>query len=179
MFIFQMKKILSILLVFVFFYSFVGYYLNFAIEQCGIKEEVKEKIIHHLPDKYLTIIKVSSKDRKKITWTEEGNEFRFGGDLYDVVKTRQENGITYYSCFCDVKENQLIANLDKLVKDQTDHSKSRTIQKRLQINLFFHDGMLSKSLNNAPVDYFSYTPGYKLIYTDVLSPPPRLLSILS
>jgi hypothetical protein len=174
-----MKKILSILLVFVFFYSFVGFYLNFAIEQCRIKEEVKEKIIHNLPDKYLTIIKVSSRNLEKITWTEEGNEFRYGGNLYDVVKIRQVNGDTYYSCYCDVKESKLIANLDKLVKDQTDHSQSRTIQKKIQINIFFHDGMLAKSLNNAPVDYFSYTPGYKLIYTDVLSPPPRLLAIFS
>jgi hypothetical protein len=174
-----MKKLFSILLVFVFFYSIVGFYLNFAVEQCRIKEEVKENIIHNLPDKYLTIIKVSSKDQEKIAWTEEGNEFRFEGNLYDVVKIRHENGTTYYSCFCDLKENQLLVNLDKLVKDQTDHSQSRTIQKKIQINMFFHDGMLAKTSNETPFDYFNYTTGYKLIYSDVLSPPPRLPATLS
>jgi len=38
-----MKKILSIFLVSVFFYNIIGFYLNFAMEQFRIKEEVKEK----------------------------------------------------------------------------------------------------------------------------------------
>lgn len=172
----RMKKLLSISLVLVFFYSFIGFYLNFAIEQCVIKEQVKEKIISNLPENELTIIKISLRDQGKITWMEEGKEFSLEGILYDVVKIKKEKDSIYYYCFCDVKESKLIANLDKLVKDQTDHSKSRTSLNKQQINVFFHEILLSRELTESPVHYFNFTSGYNFVYSDVLSPPPRILA---
>ena len=169
-----MKKLFSIALVLVFFYSFIGFYLNFVIEQTVIKEQVNEKIIQNLPDNDLTIIRISSWENRKITWLEEEKEFRLEGILYDVVKIKKEKGSICYYCFCDVKESKLFANLDKLVRDQSDHSKSKTNLNKQHINVFFHEIILPRELTESPVHYCNYTSVYKSLLSDVLSPPPRI-----
>jgi hypothetical protein len=169
-----MKKILSIVLVFVLFYSIIGFYLNFEIEQFRIKEEVKEKIINNLPENELTLIKISSRDNEKIIWMEEGREFKYQGNMFDVVRIKKGTDTTYYYCFSDVNESKLLANLDKLVKEQTDNSQSRTNQKKQEINYFFHEILFTQCLTETPVLFFNCTSRYRSIDTDVLSPPPRI-----
>ena len=111
-----MKKLFSIALVLVFSYSFIGFYLNFVIEQTVIKEQVKEKIIRNLPDNELTLIRISSHEKGKITWMEDGKEFRLEGNLYDVVKIKKEKDSICYYCFCDVKESTEVQSPPPLVK---------------------------------------------------------------
>jgi hypothetical protein len=172
-----MKKILSLVLVFVFFYGIMGFYLNFEIQQYKIKEEIKERIIHNLPEKELTLLRISSSDKEKITWTENDKEFRYNGNMYDVVKIKAGTDTTYYYCFNDEKESKLFVNLDKLVKEQTDNSQSRTNQKKQDITYFFHELSYTQCLTEIPFLYFNYPSRYKSFYTDVLSPPPRINSI--
>lgn len=172
-----MKKIFSLTLIFILFYSIIGFYLNFEIEKSQIKEEIKEKIIQHLPEKLLTLIKISSGDKERITWTEEGKEFRYHKNMFDVVKIKTKGDTTYYYCFNDEKESKLFVNLDKLVKEQTDNSQSRTNQKKQDITYFFHELSYTQCLTEIPFLYFNYPSRYKSIYTDVISPPPRIISI--
>ena len=81
----------------------MGFYLSFQIEQIRIKEEIKEKIISNLPENELVLIKIPSSDGKKITWVEDGKEFRYESNMFDVVKIKKGIDTTYYYCFCDVK----------------------------------------------------------------------------
>ena len=173
----RMKKSFSIALLLVFFYGIIGFYLNFEIEQCRIKEEIKEKIINNLPDNELTILKVTACENERIEWTEQGKEFRYKGEMFDLVKVKQVNGITIYYCFCDSKENKLLSCLDKLVKEQCDHSQSRSVQKKQVINYYFQEGVFSQSLPVSPVHYFPYTSAYKYICPEVITPPPRDLLV--
>ncbi len=173
-----MKKILSLVLVFVFFYSIMGFYLNFEVEQYQIKEEIKEKIVNNLPEKELTLVKISSIENKKITWMEDGKEFRYKGNMFDVVRIKTGADTIYYYCFDDENESKLFVNLDKLVKEQTDNSQSRTNQKKQEITYFFHQILFTQSLIGTPILYFDYLYTYKSIDTDVLSPPPRISSIV-
>lgn len=168
-----MKKILPLLLLFAFFYYFIGYHFHFQIEQIRIKEEIKEKIINDLPETELTVLKISSVDARKIRWMEDGKEFRYEGTMFDVVKSKQVSGITYYYCFCDIKESRLMSTLEKLVKEQTDQSQPKTIQKKLRINYFVCDHLDATRRNGSTVHYRDYTSGYRVIFTDVLSPPPK------
>jgi hypothetical protein len=169
-----MKKLLSILLIFVFGYSILGFYLNFAIEQAGIKEEIREKIISKLPEAELVVIKIPTAEQEKIRWLEEGKEFIFGGDLYDVARIKKGSDTIFYFCLCDVKESRLLTNLDKLVKDQSDRSQSRSLQKKPQVNLFFTKALLLRCRNEAPVNYYTYPSFYYFHFCEVLFPPPRI-----
>ena len=170
-----MKKIVSIVLVFVFFYSFIGFYLNFEIEQCRIKEEIKEKIIGNADERELTLLKISTRDQGRIKWTEEGKEFRYEGEMFDVVKVKTGTDTTCYYCFCDSKENKLLSHLDKLVKQQSDRSPSRTMQKKLVINLYFQQDFLSQIIHESPVRYLTIISDYHFADPEILTPPPQHL----
>jgi hypothetical protein len=172
-----MKKTLSILLLIVFTYSFMGTWLNFAIEQYRIKEEIKEKIISRLPENELTLIKITSQDKEKIRWTDEGKEFNYAGSMFDIVKVKVKKNITYYYCFNDAKETDLFANLDQLVKDQKDNSKSKQNEKK-EITYFTPEILLTQQLTARPVHYFCFSTGYKSFVRDVLSPPPRIVNLV-
>ena len=174
-----MKQFLSIILVSVFFYSIIGFYVNFEIEQFRIKEEVKEKIIRNLPENKLTILKISSCDNKKITWMEDGKEFRYQGTMFDIVRIVREPGLTCYYCYNDDQESNLLTNLDKLVKDQTESSKSRTNQKKQEINYFYSEILFSSILTESPIIYFFPSSGNYSVLHEVLSPPPRISSFIS
>ena len=174
-----MRKILSILLVFVLFYSIMGFYLNFKIEQYQVKREIKHKIINNLPEKELTLIKISSGNSGKIKWMEEDKEFRYNGKMYDVVKIKKVNDTTYYYCFNDEKESKLLSHLDNLVKEQTGNSKSRTIQKKQVTDYFFQQILFAQFVSKEPIKYFSYSSVYKSVIKDVLSPPPKQTNIIN
>jgi len=168
-----MKKLLSILLVVVLFYSIIGFYLNFEIEQYWIKKEIKHYLINKLPEEELTIIKIPSKDYRKITWTEEGSEFRYNGNMFDVYKIKSTKDSSYYYCFDDIKESTLLTHLDKLVKEQTDHTKSRNIQKKQVFNYLFQATFTNPKQIEKSCQYTIYTTHYSSIFKDVLSPPPK------
>jgi hypothetical protein len=169
-----MKKIFSVVMVALLFYSFMGFYLNFEIAQFRIKEEIKEKIIRNLPESELTLVRISTGSKEKINWIEEGREFRYHGSMFDVVKIKKGKNTTYYYCYNDVKESTLLANLDKLVKEQTDNSRSRTTQKKHEITYFVHQILFAQCIPETPVLYLSIAPRYTSIHCDVLSPPPRI-----
>lgn len=156
-----------------------GFYLNFIVEQCLIRERIKEQIIKQLPENELSLIKVSSREQNKIKWLEDGKEFRYCGIMYDVVKVRNLNDSTYYYCFCDLKESRLLTNLDKLVKDQTDHSQSRTIQKKHQIKVLLQHTLSFECYYTVPVRYFDQPTRYLFHISDVPSPPPWVLTTLT
>jgi hypothetical protein len=169
-----MKKLLSFVLAFVFFYSIIGFYLNFTIERYRLKEEIKEKIISSLPENELIQLKLSSVENKKLIWMEEGKEFRYNGNMYDVVKIKRSSGITFYFCFNDEKESKILTNLEKLVKDQTDSSPSRTTHKKHTITYFFQSLLFTQCLTVTPVLFFDSPTRYKSVTSDILSPPPRI-----
>jgi len=173
-----MRKILSILLVFVLFYSVIGFYLNFKIEQYWIKKEIKHKILNNLSETELTLIKISSGNCREIKWMEEGREFRYNGNMYDVVKTKTINDTTYYYCFNDENESKLLSHLDNLVKEQTGNSKSRTIQKKQVINYFFQQVLFAQFINMKSIFYIDFLSDYKSVIKDILFPPPKISSII-
>ena len=173
-----MKKLLSIILIFVFIYSIMGFFLNFEVEQFRIKAEVKAKILNNLPEKELTLIKISSRENKKLTWMEDDKEIMYNGNMFDIVRIQKFKDTTYYYCFNDEMERNILCNLDKLVKDQTENSKSRTSQKKQEINYFYHEALFSYSLTETPIVYFFPSTGNYSIIHEVLSPPPRITSIV-
>lgn len=171
-----MRRNVSIFLLLVFFHSIVGFHLSFLVEQWRIKEEIKEKMIRNLPDSELAILKIHAIDSRKIKWVEDFREFKYEGNMFDVVKIKKEADITYYYCYHDSRESRLMANLDKLVRDQSNHSQSRTIQKKQVVNYLAYEVFHEISLPESTIQYYNLTSGYKFHFCDILIPPPRFFS---
>ena len=158
---------------FVLLYSIVGFYLDFTIEQLIIRSEIKEKIINNLPENELSLIKISTKGKDNIRWTEESKEFKFNGNMYDIVKCKTIHDTTYYYCFNDDVESKLLLNLDKLVKEQSNNSKSNSITKKQVITFFILPQSFAQNLEGNPLQYYYHSIDYSSVVKDVLSPPPR------
>lgn len=168
-----MKKAGSIALILFLCYNFFGYFLISKIEQLVITGQIREQILPWLPVNQLVLIKAVTGVRNDISWIEAGKEFVFQGTMYDVVKTKVEHDTTFYYCFNDKKESKLLANLDKMVRDQTDRSRSKSNSKKLVITFFYQSSNPYIFALTPFAGIVTPTPSFISIPEEVLSPPPE------
>ena len=123
-------------------FSQIGYYVVIYQAQHQQKEYIKELVCQNLAENLLTVIDYTTND-KNIFWEEEGKEFFFKGDIYDLVKTKTVHGRIYFYCINDEKENELIKNYNNITKNNssTDKKAKNTFEKSfspfLLIQLYF------------------------------------------
>ncbi len=175
----NLKKILSILFLFIFIYNLLGYYGFFIIVQYQVRYEVKQKIKQSVPDEELILISVSINDNKTLTWIKASKEFRYNGEMYDVVKQEIKNKQILYYCIPDFKESKLFENLDeyiqKYVADNPKQNKeTQNILKKLT-NIYFFQAFFINSPLEFPYNltYKKYLNTYKSICLEILNPPPE------
>ena len=154
-------------------YSIVGIFINFSLEHRSIKKEIKRLLIHKLPDEELSLIMISKANSGELRWMKKDKEFRYKGNMYDVVRSEQKGDTTYYRCFNDTRETRLFAHLDKLVKDQTGTSRINNIQKVSFQNYIFTSLKIKKYQQEKKLKYFDKIIPYKSIELDTLTPPPK------
>ncbi len=105
-----------------------GHLVILKIQQYGIRREIKQRITAGAPDQVLALIKIpktlEEKSRHIFQRIDEG-EFRYNGNMYDIVRQEAHGDTTWYYCLSDEKETQLFANLDDLVKRETSRDASQ------------------------------------------------------
>ncbi len=106
-----MKKIFSWILLLIVALKIGGLLAILSVEKEMARKEMKQKIAASLDINSLTCIVGTSENLSKIKWEEEGKEFWFENELYDIVKTQTHHGIKYYYCLSDVKEKEVIAKI--------------------------------------------------------------------
>ena len=98
-----MKKGATISLLLLLFYTQMGYYGQFLLQQWRLKEAAREAWIAVLPDAAFFRVSQAEVDAHG-EWEEAGRECWYKGHLYDVI--RQRSGWLY--CLDDEKEERLI-----------------------------------------------------------------------
>jgi hypothetical protein len=166
-----MKKYISLILLITILFVSNGYYLYFKHLQHKIKEEIKHEIKNKLSDNELSVVIISSENKKQISWKEKDKEFSYNGEMYDIVKTKTLNNKTYYYCIKDTKEKNLIANY-------TRHNRRRNktllkLRKVLSNKYFPEKFIINTKTNNADIYFTDYQQNYTSVYLETLSPPPK------
>lgn len=109
-----------------------GAFVVFKLQEFLIKKEIKQRIKAGVSESELVLIKIP------VEWETKGNEafqrihsreFRYFGEMYDIVRYEKHDDTTYYHCIHDVKESALFANLDDLVRKDNHPNPER--QKRI------------------------------------------------
>lgn len=165
-----MRKWILILLTSIFLFNTGGYFVWFSVLKLNIHKEIRHEIEKGLKEKELSLIIVSNSNKADICWTKPDKEFKYKGEMYDVVKVKIKNQKRYYYCINDSKENRLIAHFDK-----SQHAK-KSIEKIVNRthNLYF-PLQFSLSTNRCTSDfrYLTMDVFYASTIVDTLSPPPK------
>jgi hypothetical protein len=140
------------------------------IQEWQIRETIQLQIIAGLPESSLEVIE----DHGDLKWEETGKEFYLHGELFDVVKTRELNGKTFYYCLNDLKENQLNNIFDKIIQSGNGSPKGNKFTIKFQLSDFtIPAGPLMKT---APISFQEkyFKPDDEVISTPaaVIPSPP-------
>lgn len=175
----SLNKAVTILLFSLICISSIGIYPIFKLLQLQAKENVEATLKRGITTDKLK--RVEADKANDIVWEDEGKEFRYHGEMYDIVKTDTIKGKVVYYCFNDTKESQLFTELETLVGKQMGNERTHTgaaakILMRLmaqtylpvnQCNLhLFHPGNISRYSY-----HYHFIQG--IAYTNIVSPPPE------
>jgi hypothetical protein len=126
---------------------------------------------------YLDVIEALPEE---ITWI-HSKEFRYRGDMYDILSRTEENGRILLHCIRDVKESGLFAELDRLVNLNMSGNPAQNNEKMLWHKLFHSLFSPSNDLNHPLLTFKAQkhcTPYSVCRFnaeTTGYSPPPELL----
>lgn len=152
---------------FVFIYSSIGHFLLLENTLTSWKKQVKRTIKYNTPDEKLYQFAVS----EKLNWLEDGFEFEYQGNHYDVIKIEKGK----YFCWLDEKENKLIKQIvAQYIQKSSDNStpdfsifkdiiKDYFIEKQYFIHFY-------KFKTNKKTFHYSL-PSYTIFKYSVLKPP--------
>lgn len=115
------------------FFLLVPFWLYFAIlqwEKEEVRHEVKEKIIEGMDRDELELLTFTKKESKNLYW-EHSKEFKYQGEMYDIVERRTTQDSVYFWCWWDREESRLNQKLTNLVSGKVHSSpEQKNNQKR-------------------------------------------------
>ncbi|HLO83179.1 MAG TPA: hypothetical protein VK166_19585 [Chitinophagaceae bacterium] len=167
-----MRKLLSIALLALVFFSQLGYQFIYSVKLIMIRKEQKWKMLSAIDEKDLEKIEFNP----SIKWKEEGREFYYQGQLYDIVKKKQTSGKTIYYVINDHKEEELMANLARTAKKQSQGQSDKKIavqifQQVCILNEGITDPALYLEISDSPFPFCQDMQGEK--HCKILVPPPQ------
>jgi hypothetical protein len=175
-----MKKLITILLLALFVFDITGFFLVFNIQRSFIRNNIKHQIRQELPREHLTVIIDSGRGKSEIKWREK-DEFRYKGEMYDVVRSGTGgNGITYYYCIDDKAETQLYRKMEKLIENTVNNRDNSAMGKTYLIKLYQSVYSLVSNrfvilLQPSDIASFESINLYQSQYSDVDLPPPKFI----
>jgi hypothetical protein len=121
------KKVFAAFLVCCFLFVVTGHYFVFLLHVSQVKKEMKEELKGGWIGKTTTLI-FTEKEFASLAWEEE-QEFRWKGDMFDVIsKSRKEGRITIH-CIPDKKETELLDAYQNWLKTEKGLTRSFSLLK--------------------------------------------------
>jgi len=174
-----LKKIPAIVILFAFVMSSFGfillqpflisYYKYLGMKRAGFpsEEELIEYVIFNKDDiKYKRI---------NFQWV-HSKEYRYNGDMYDIVEKSEDDSLFYFYVINDTKEKELEEIFSKKVEENSSSSKQNKNENNILKILFSELLKNRKSMpdDNSELKYnFLFTNDYISAWQDVPTPPPR------
>ncbi len=171
-----MKKAISIFLLSLFLFNILGYYIVFKAAQYQIQTEVYKNVRL----KELTTLIISKKDISAVEWLKQGKEFRYKGDMYDIVSSEETNEKITFRCIKDDKEKHLAEVLEghidsHVASDQPGQNKSSKNLTNHLIKFYFSPTIpVMHSVNCSSIIYTYKELSYSDTFLKITSPPPEI-----
>jgi hypothetical protein len=163
------------------FFQFSGFFVVFKIMQWDVKKQIKKAIKQGLPECELVVLKFPN-DRKiqksmGVKWIEK-HEFRYKGNMYDIVRSKIEGENIIFYCINDHKEEVLFANLNSQINKElsANNSKAKTLQLLKKINFQYVYNSFKVNISDyysQLTSYIYFEVNYKKVFKEVITPPPQ------
>lgn len=127
-----MRKLFAIFLLCCLLFLTAGYHLLYYVRLAEAKKEMKKQLLQS-PSAAIVEFSFTEKQMASLEW-EEAKEFRFGGEMYDVVRMTKQNGKTVIHCVSDKTETALLNAYLKTQKRSAENSSANTILKLITAN---------------------------------------------
>ena len=175
-----MKKLLSILFLFIFLFNLAGYYVVFTIMQQSAKRDMKAFIKKNPETDELEKVVISSKEMSSsaIFKFTDDNEFIYNGELFDVVSKTTDGDNTVFYCLDDRNEEKLFAGLNEHIKNNCDqNSASKNLSLQLIKNII-KEALPDNYSEMKPSQYITFlysdfNPILHKQFIQVIAPPPK------
>lgn len=174
-----MRKTVSSILLCCLLVYIGGYHLIYSLYQQELKIEMKAFLKQNKSAQFGTRFEFAlNKDQitdTQFSWEEEGSEFRYQQELYDVVSLEKKAGKLVIVCLKDNDENQLEKQVNEIHK-KNKPSNGKTAQNSIK---FFSVFYLEKPNHHfqPTVDVKTsiafYDANARAIYFSMPLPPPR------
>lgn|GEM_PF-367161 len=112
----DLKKILIYFILLLFLFNSMGYYFLFELNKHLARQEIQTLIQRH-PKKLMVLTIVNVANDKEFQWIHK-KEFRYKGEMYDIVREVKSGQTTVFICLHDVKESKLFAGLKRVNHDK-------------------------------------------------------------
>lgn len=133
---------------------------------------VGQHIRQRIKDEELSLIMVPAGKNGGISWITEGKEFRYKGEMFDVIRIENKLNKRYLYCIKDKKEKELLANYLKTTKSKKDSDKK---QKRVLTERYFpHELNINKLYFTSQVQYVTIIFSLQSNCLIIPAPPPKL-----
>jgi hypothetical protein len=172
-----LKRSGAISILVILFYTQLGYFGQFVIQQRILKEEARESWIAALPDRCFFRVQQAAVDTAG-HWTEAGRECWYNNHLYDVIRRKIEDGIVWLYCMDDEREANLIRKSGEVTHDNQDNPEKKTnhplsprIGDWLAEMLSFH---VDRPLSLVDRHYGDRSPRLAAGCPETFAPPPKI-----
>ena len=171
------SKLFRYVIVVSFLFSLLGWYPSYYLLRKSIKREMKQRIAATKDDSNSRYFIFTNEQYANLNWTEE-NEFRYDGEMYDIIsEEKSEHGVLLY-CFHDTRDSWLYDELTRQHDNNSANSgKANNMQRLLQsVHIVYTVPerpelicqICSREFN------FDYRRSYTSHISDVCSPPPEV-----
>jgi len=135
--------------------------LIFKQQQYMVRKEMKWYIKNGVPEneRLIFIAEKLEADGANLTWIHDW-EFRYHGEMYDILEKNTVDGKLVYVCIHDVKESGLFAKLDSMVEkamqSNTPLNSHRKAVNQFFASLFYEQNKEFKCFNTICQDVFFF-----------------------
>lgn len=175
-----MKKTVAAILLIALFLDVSGYHFLYLFRQRELKQSMKEYLLTHPDSEFITELRFSLNDpqsMKELEW-ENGHEFWYNGEMFDLVEKKTEGNQLVIRCINDKKESGLEKLQAKIGKEKQGNtsSKSKSTLLLQLVQTAFINPPIPLLFNFSSKSFFS---PYKQSFTfqshrKVLTPPPQM-----
>lgn len=115
-----------------------GLYLLHTVQVEFVRHEMKQRIKAGVPESDLVVLKIAKAEEEdsEIFEREHSREFRYKGEMYDVMRIVQLEDTTIYTCIHDVKESNLFEQLDKMVLNELSEDDDEKRHREMMLGFF-------------------------------------------